>query len=499
MNIKKILISFTCLLLCLLFPCQSAFAADPLTVISTIVDAIQLTALLKDEYEDKMATSHETAVKAWGDALNKFVGQQSVTVANYTYIRGKNQTRYLNLDGKERSYNVDIAMYYLENPDNYMYDDTDSSPSIRGSDGLTYIANNIYFDIWYSDTTHYRIRYRPNSYLSLVNQFTYQFPSNGSVLLNIVRPSSGSFFDVSNGSKYGTLLSWGNSQVPLFLYSSDINSIVTTPLGTPYSSPATYTRFIPREDSSLPLTENMSNGYYPSPYQICFNTINFSSINFSQTSSTSYSVEVHYYGAFIDSNIKSFNDRYISMPESKKYSSVYYYDNRIVGGTTVNNENKNTVLNGVLSNSFDVSGIFTGLADINATLKPILDLALPEISAKIDDLFGEMPDFNFPWTSDRDNNYWDLPFEIPDSGGDITVIVTVDVPRPLVTTMTYTTPLPPVTLPSLTTYTLPAAVIESSDGFKSYYDVIFDETGLLPIFGFLALVGVGCSIIFKGV
>ena len=33
---------------------------------------------------------------------------------------------------------------------------------------------------------------------------------------------------------------------------------------------------------------------------------------------------------------------------------------------------KTTVLNGILSNDFDVNGLFTGIANLQATIKPLL-------------------------------------------------------------------------------------------------------------------------------
>ena len=82
----------------------------------------------------------------------------------------------------------------LENYSGSLYNDGNDCPIVYTvKDGLSYLANNIYFDIWYSDSTHYRIRYKPDSYLSISQQFASNSFLDSNILMYIYRPSSGRF------------------------------------------------------------------------------------------------------------------------------------------------------------------------------------------------------------------------------------------------------------------------------------------------------------------
>ena len=284
---------------------------------------------------------------------------------------------------------------------------------------------------------YYRIRYKPDSYLGLQQQFNYNaFPSSGDLFLRIMRPTQGRFFNVTDNTPFGTeLTSWGNSSNYVQLYYEPKNTIVLTPLNGYYTNQAKQFQFNNTTvDDDLAPTRNMSLGYYPLPRQICYNSCEFT--EYTSSGSASYnSRSVYYIGAFFDTNSSSLNSSYNYMNSNKKNCGVFYYDNTCIGGTTIDNSNKTTVVNGILSTDFDVNGLFTGIANLQATIKPLLDISLPDITSKVSNYFENMPDFNTNWTDTRNNDYMILPWDDTppdDPSGDITVLVTVDVSRPLV-------------------------------------------------------------------
>ena len=202
---------------CLLVPCICCGlvvnAIDPVTVIETALAAIELTVATANALKDSDEQLHQENVSQMAKAFDNQTGLATVTVLKYAFVTGKSQVRYLCTDNEERSFNVDVSMYYLENYDGAVYADSALSPIVNGKDGLQYIANNMYFDIWYSDGYHYRIRYKPDDYLSFAQQFNSNaFGTSGQLLLTIFRPANGRFFDVSDGDLFGSeLTTWGNS------------------------------------------------------------------------------------------------------------------------------------------------------------------------------------------------------------------------------------------------------------------------------------------------
>lgn len=495
--------SVSLLLSCLLVPCICCSlvvnALDPATIIELGVAAIELTVATANALKDNNQTQHEENVKAAIGALDNQLGTASVTVLNYAFFQGKTQMRYLSRDNVERSVNIDIGMYYLENITGSQYSDS-AAPKVHDVDGNTYIANNIYFDIWYSDVTHYRIRYKPDDYMSLNSVFNYNaFPSSGDLYLRIMRPNNGRFFDVSDGSDYGTeLTTWGNSSSYINFYYEQRNTIVFTPLGAYYNNQAHQYFFDNSADSELTLTNNIISGKYPCPKDICFNALKYT--QYTSSGSASYLGRTPFYvGAFLDTNSRSLNTSFNNMSSSKKQCINYYYDNTVTGGTTIDNSNKTTVLNGVFANDFDLNGLFTGIADLSATIKPLLDLSLPDIESITYNKFSNMPDFNNDWGTGTDNDYYLLPWDnIPPTTGDINVLVTVEVERPLVTSIIYDDDVHLESFPVIATSTIPSYIQTNSGQMWTIVGNVFNNSEYIPIIGFLSMIGVAIAVLLKG-
>ena len=493
----------------LLLPCICCSlvvsAIDPATVIETAVMAIELTVATANALSDSDEQLHQENVTAMTKALDNQTGLATVTVLKYAFVTGKSQVRYLCTDNTERSFNVEVSMYYLENYDGAVYGDSTLSPIVNGKDGLKYIANNMYFDIWYSDGFHYRIRYKPDDYLSFAQQFNSNaFGTSGQLLLTIFRPVNGRFFDVSDGDLFGTeLTTWGNSTSSISFYSVNRNSIVTTPQQTWYDNSGNKYKFNnTTTDTEIDPTRNMSLGYYPTPKQICFNSYNFTS--YYSSGSTTSNGSPFYVGAFFDTNYTPWNTSYNNMNSSKKDSNIFYYDNTVVGGTTIDNSNKTTVLGGILVNDFDVNGLFTGIANLQGTIKPLLDISLPDITSKVTNYFENMPDWNTTWDTQRDNDYYLIPWDDlpPDNpSGDITVLVTVDVSRPLVPEFTTSSRWLYIDVGNMTTtvQAIQPEYVTAAQTLQGKTDSVFNELELIPLYLGLAIFGVAVSVLFKGV
>lgn len=192
----------------------------------------------------------------------------------------------------------------------------------------------------------------------------------------------------------------------------------------------------------------------------------------------------------------------------------YYYNDYIQGGTTINETNVNNYFDGAFLPAFDIDpdlplddiiALLTDLLpDFQLAMRPTLDLSTGALFDRLVDFYGNMPDINLDWDTPLDNDYWDIEFPpIPDSGGggsgDITVYVTVDITRPLITTYQYTDPLEIASLPQITTYTMPVAVQDSAKSILDTGEDVLQDSGLIPIYAFLTLIGIGIAIIFKGV
>ena len=481
-KLKKFCVSL--LISCLLVPsfCLSfvTHAIDPTIIIETAVAAIELTVATANALSDSNEQLHKENVSAMFKAMDAQQGNSSVTVLNYMFIEGKAQIRYLCSDNTERFFNVTMSMYYLDNISGSVYNDGNDCPIVYGKDGLSYLANNIYFDIWYSDGTHYRIRHKPDSYLSITQRFPSNSFTSSNMLMYIYRPASGRFFNVTDNEPFGAELPWSNSATGLGTYSVDRNSIVMDPYCAWYDNNSHKFTFNNNatdiNDDTVGMTNrDMSLGYFPNPKSICYNRMAFT--DRSTSGSTSISNQpIYYLGAFFDTNCSWLNNNYNSASSSKKQSSVFYYDNTCIGGTTIDNSNKTTVLNGVLANSFDVNGLFTAITDLNATIKPLLDISLPDITAKTTNFFSDMPDWNTTWNTTRDNDYYVLPWEPePDPGGDVVVW---DPPKyPALNTSVYI----PANVPTYQTYaaqTMPSSYVEATGDWFYFGYGLFDDLGL---------------------
>lgn len=256
---------------------------------------------------------------------------------------------------------------------------------------------------------------------------------------------------------------------------------------------------------------------YPVDVDICHGCFNFRLLN-SSNNSTKYEMGV-YCNRFLKTGFMITNNSLHAATNNTYYSvnnySNNYYNYPITGGTLIDKNNYEDKNLPSLAPVFDLD---TSLPDWDLDLldliPSILDLLdgdlLPDLTdllGRLLDFFGSMPDIDMQWSPDttlNTNNYWDLDFPNDDSGGggsggNIIVTVDVDVTRPLVTVYPYSDPIELNSLPEITTYTMPAVVQSAAaDVLKEGSDLL-DDLGILPIFGFLTLIGIASAIIFKGV
>lgn len=196
-------------------------------------------------------------------------------------------------------------------------------------------------------------------------------------------------------------------------------------------------------------------------------------------------------------------------------SQKNYYISNYQGGTIID---KDSDIGTKISPVFELDPSLPDFLDVLLALIPtLLELLdgdflgdMAGLIGALVDFFSHMPDIGMEWNSDNQlntNNYYEVDFPSyypPDSGGggtggDITVNVTVDITRPLVTVYDYSDPVSFIELPVITTYTLPTAVKEQAIDIVSDTNTFFTDTGLIPIYGFLTLIGIGIAVIFKGV
>lgn len=199
---------------------------------------------------------------------------------------------------------------------------------------------------------------------------------------------------------------------------------------------------------------------------------------------------------------------------SQDYQKVYNYNSTTVGGTVINNDNKQTVLNGAFSPAFDLdvgslADLLEGLQDLIPEFKFGLDSIFDDLKLdlfdKLADFYGEMPGIDMEWDPEADtNNYLDIsPPQLPDNPGggtgDITVNVEVDITRPQVPAVTTENWLD-IEFPTTTeTVTFPVYIEDTADIIYDSADSMFSGTGYIPILVLLGFCGVAISILFKGV
>lgn len=255
---------------------------------------------------------------------------------------------------------------------------------------------------------------------------------------------------------------------------------------------------------------------YPVDVDICHGCFNFRLLG--TNNSTKYEMGV-YCNRYLKTGFTMTNNSLHAATNNTYYSvnnySNNYYNYPITGGTIIDKNNYEDKDLPSLAPIFDLD---TSLPDWDLDLldliPSILDLLdgdlLPDLTdllGRLLDFFGAMPDIDMQWSPDttlNTNNYWDLDFPSDDSGGggsggNIIVTVDVDITRPLVTVYSYSDPIELNTLPSITTYTMPVAVQSAASDVISEGTDLLEDMGILPIFGFLTLIGIASAIIFKGV
>lgn len=503
-TINKSLSFVVALLLCVLIPFNLVvYAADPVSVVITVGEALINTISLisdnmaqepfnGDDYSRIVEFANGQSVK---HDVDRSLGLTNVRISNYTYICGKYCMQTKDDNNEYRHYMAQVSMYYN---DGFNTDNSDTMYTVEDASGNTYIANNIYFDIYRDDGTHKRFRYVCHDSLTMSQQFgtstwggyTGNLTNTG---VTIHRTTNSSYYDVTSGDAIGTLMNWTPVNRDINLRFRDDNSIWIDANSNTVS---------PSYRASTIRWFRNDNGYdtlpLPSDQEICTGLIHAKSPNGSWTTTPSYTLG--FYTTNSNDN-KQIYERNFGSPKSNTF--VYNYDDSFVGGTVVDNSNKTTVLDGTLNTAFDANGNVILPVDLDANIMPLINASLANIDAKVNGFFDDMPDFGNNWNNrNPDNNYFDLEFPIipqPPDDNTIIVNVTVDITRPLVTTYHWEDPLTLDTLPEITTETLPVAVQEDIANFGQYYDIILDSTGLLPIFGFLALFGVAVALIFKGV
>ena len=195
-----------------------------------------------------------------------------------------------------------------------------------------------------------------------------------------------------------------------------------------------------------------------------------------------YPNSLPYYFSYIDTNSSTLGTTFENnwtQPNQK----IYYYNTYVSNDKTVDETNKNTEFNGAFAPvinvpDIDVNALAVG---INAALQPTLDLSAAALLDAQADFYANMPDIGFNWSSDTDNNYYDLV--PPDDsgggggggGGDYTPW------QPPEYDPLNTTPFIPATYPEFTVSTIPANIGETiSDTLNTGWEFA-DTMGIIAI------------------
>lgn len=254
---------------------------------------------------------------------------------------------------------------------------------------------------------------------------------------------------------------------------------------------------------------------YPVDIDICHGCFNFRLLG--TNNSTKYEMGV-YCNRYLKTGFTMTNNSVHAATNNTYYSvnnySNNYYNYPISGGTVIDKNNYQNLDLPALAPVFDIDTTDSDWLDTLLALLPsLLDLLdgdlLPnfaDLLGRLLDFFGNMPDIGMKWdpdTSLNTNNYWELDFPSDDSGGgsggDVLVTVDVNITRPIVTTYTYEDPIEIETLPIISTYTMPVEVTDRTSEILSNTTSFLHNIGLIPIYAFLTLIGIGVAIIFKGV
>lgn len=492
----------------LLVPCiclsMVVNAADPVTVVVAVGEALLNTiTIISDnqasepfngqDYDRIVEFANGQSVK---HDIDKNLGLTNITLSSYTFISGKYCMQSLDDNGDYRQYMCQVSMYYN---DGFNTDNSDTIHTVEDASGNIYIANNVYFDIFRDDGSHKRYRYICSDSLTMSQQFnTSSWAGYTGNLTNygvtIHRTTNSKYYDVTSGDTIGTLMDWSAVNRDINLRYRDDNCIwIDTNSNTVNSSyRCRYIRWFMNK-----------NGYYtlalPTDEEICLGLIHAKSP--SGTWNTTPSYTLGFYTTNSNDNKQVYERNFGS---SKSNTFIYNYDDSFVGGTVIDNSNKTTVLNGAFETSFDANGNVIMPIDLDAKLMPLIDASLNNIEGKVNNFFDDMPDFGNNWNNrNPDNNYFDLDYPLPPAPpttGDITVLVTVDVSRPLVPEFTTSSRWLYIDVGNLTTTVeaIPPQYVSAAQTLQNKTDDIFDELEMIPIYLGLAIFGVAVSILMKG-
>lgn len=434
----------------------------------------------------------------------------SFTIPNYDIVTGKYMLHWILEDGSEDDVLVECTIILSDTPEALA-----DLPPIKVPEygDIYYYANALNYTITHTDGTVKRY------VVVLPVGFNYKSLSISSTNITTGNLSGCTLYEYSGGSDISksrplrTAFYVQGLRFNVSEYNSirqDFNDLVTPSSSLqqkPYGFASYSTQVISQQS---PLT-------YPHDIDICSGGVYGLYHNLENPSRFSaYGCIINrlFTCSFVTTNnsTKGNNlNRYWITPQTQNY----YYNDYIQGGTTINETNVNNYFNGALLPAFDIDpdlpladilDLLTDLLpDMQVGMRPTLDLSTGALFDRLVDFYGNMPDIGLNWETPLDNDYWDIDFPpIPDSGGggsggDITVYVTVDITRPLITTYQYTDPLEIASLPQITTYTMPVAVQDSAKSILDTGEDVLEDSGLIPIYAFLTLIGIGIAIIFKGV
>lgn len=434
----------------------------------------------------------------------------SFTIPNYDILTGKYMLHWTLLDGTQDDILVECTVILSDTPEALV-----NLPPVQVPEygDVYYYANALNFAITHSDGTL-------NRYIvSYPTGMNYTSPTFTSNMYSISAQSGCTLWEYRGGSD---LSKSRPLQTPFYCQNvrfntSTVNSI-RVDLEDIYTQTDSTYQTKPSGFYSYSSSAVSANNYLPYPVDvdICHGIFN---ARYDKLGSNGFKGAAIYCNrefktsfAITNNSSKGNNlNRYWITPQTQNY----YYNDYIQGGTTINETNVNNYFDGALLPAFDIDpdlpladilDILTDLLpDLQVGMKPTLDLSIRDLFDRLVDFYGNMPDINLDWDTPLDNDYWDIEFPpIPDSGGggsggDITVYVTVDITRPLITTYQYTDPLELASLPQITTYTMPVAVQDSAKSILDTGEDVLQDSGLIPIYAFLTLIGIGIAIIFKGV
>ena len=213
---------------------------------------------------------------------------------------------------------------------------------------------------------------------------------------------------------------------------------------------------------------------------------------------------IQWWTSYVVTNSPTTNNQLTTSLTAPNQKNWYYEDN--ITNNTVTNNNSNDLYDGCFNSIFNVDlddiDITTLIPTIMADLEPTLNAGIAGLLDALLDFFGDMPDFDLTWDSDTHNDYYEIIDNEnypPTTTGDINIVVTVEIERPLVSSITYTKSVELNTLPEVSTYQVPSYVLDTAPDVWELVGDVLNQTGLIPIFGFLTLAGVAIAIIFKGV